>query len=200
MKDKQRFVLKEVALASLACAEFALVATVVLLGISFIPVLSGSMGDTLPVGSVAIASQLDTGLISPGDVVVLPIPEQSPSHYVHRVVSTDITTNGIALRTKGDKNPAVDPWTAVVVSPSTPHVIGYVPLLGYLHNWTTAMWVRFALLGSVLTLILLVMYRLVSNRLPRRKSTLISQPPSDNTTLSSGEVVTVSQEQKLFLL
>jgi signal peptidase len=167
MDARPRFIVRELALGALAIAEFALVTLIAILGVGFSPVLSRSMGDALPVGSVAISVRAPTSSLAKGDVVQLALPDEQSVEYVHRIDEIHPTPQGISVRTKGDANPMRDPWVPVIVSPDTPKVIGYIPALGYVHNWTNQYWMRYLILALVISLLLLVAYRLVMNALKK---------------------------------
>lgn len=64
-----------------------------------------SMGQSLPVGSLVLTTPTELGAVADGDVVTFRNPE-SGVVYTHRVAR--VTDDG--LRTRGDINPAVDPW------------------------------------------------------------------------------------------
>jgi signal peptidase len=88
-----------------------------LLAIAFVPTLfgaeslivtSGSMGKSMPVGSVAVTRLVDARAVSAGDVISFMSPG-SRIPTTHRVVA--VTDDGVdrVFRTKGDANPAQDP-------------------------------------------------------------------------------------------
>lgn len=161
MDARPGFIIRELALGALAIVEFALVAIVLVLGVGFSPVVSGSMGDALPVGSVAISVSTPTSALAKGDVVQLAVPDDNDRIYVHRIEDIQSSSHGTTVHTKGDANPMQDPWTATIVSAHTPKVIGFIPAIGFVHNWGTAAWMRYLILGLVIALLALVCVRLM---------------------------------------
>src|SRR5919204_6727380 len=86
-------------------------AALLLLGFRPIAVYSGSMRPTLPVGSLAVERPAPTAAIRAGDVITFRDPYVAGRVVTHRVVALLHTPRGLAYRTKGDANPARDPWT-----------------------------------------------------------------------------------------
>jgi signal peptidase I len=87
----------------------------------------GSMDDTLPRGSIAYEEVVPAARIRVGDVITY----RPPGHarlVTHRVVSIGAHR---LLRTRGDANPAPDPWTFRLASPTQARVVGHVPVAGY---------------------------------------------------------------------
>lgn len=117
-------------LTLLAC--FALLMAVAVLPSAFgYPTLSvqgGSMGTSLPRGSVAIARWVPADEVQLGYVIVVDQAGQSPK--VHRVVSIEDEDGRIVARTKGDANAAVDPGEHVLRGRVAVQTYA-IPLLGY---------------------------------------------------------------------
>ena len=130
------------------------------LGIGFAPVLTDSMSPELDAGSVAITRRKSTQELAVGDVVILPLPDGDGQRYLHRIVEVRPAGDRIHVRTKGDQNPLVDPWTLHVASASAPVAIASIPHLGWTTNilrWTL---VRLVLGGVVVTFLLVGSMRL----------------------------------------
>lgn len=172
MSARHKRILKEVGLGVVAAVEFALVVFVLGWKVGFSPVLSGSMGSSLPTGSIAVTAQKLTEEVRVGDIVRLPFPGGASGQYVHRIVDLTATPEGYHIRTKGDANPTVDAWQVVIVSTYTPHVIGYIPLVGYLHQWTNHVWAKTSLLVSIVGFLALAGYRLVARAVTPESNTL----------------------------
>jgi signal peptidase len=119
-----------------ALAVFSYLALMVL-GYRPAVVYSGSMVPTLKVGSVALDRTIPARDVKVGDVITFTDPFVSNRLVTHRVVRIFHTPKGLAYRTKGDANPARDPWTVRLpgrvgrVSFSVPYA-GYA--LWYLHT------------------------------------------------------------------
>jgi signal peptidase I len=99
--------------------------------VSFTPVLSGSMRPTFDPGSLILTRQVATSAVRPGDVIVI-VPPGESSSYAHRVQTVTGPAGHPVVTTKGDANPAPDPWKAQLLSTHTTEVIGSVPKLGLL--------------------------------------------------------------------
>lgn len=88
-------------------------------------VRTGSMGRTAPVGSLLLDRPTSVGQLEVGDLVTFHQPD-SGVVYTHRVAA--VGPGG--LRTKGDVNPTVDPWTT-----DDQHLVGKVvaiwPVAGF---------------------------------------------------------------------
>lgn len=81
------------------------------LGYRMLPVLSGSMVPTLPVGTLAVVKPIPADQARDGDVVTFKNP-QGDFLTTHRIVSIRRRADGSRLfRTQGDAVPDVDPWT-----------------------------------------------------------------------------------------
>jgi signal peptidase len=130
------------------------------LGIGFAPVLTDSMSPGLDAGSVAITRRKATQELVVGDVVVLPLPDGDGQRYLHRIVEVRPAGDRIHVRTKGDQNPLVDPWTLHVASASAPVAIASIPHLGWTTNILGRPPVRLVLGGVVVTLLLVGAMRL----------------------------------------
>ncbi|MFN8506986.1 MAG: signal peptidase I [Dehalococcoidia bacterium] len=121
-----------------AVAEWAAVAILaaVLAVVAFEPfgavratvIRGSSMGEAMPLGSVAISVAKDGGAIEPGDVIGF---RQQTGHVVfHRVLSITGEAAGRTAVTKGDANGAADP-NPVSLDGEGARVLAYVPFLGY---------------------------------------------------------------------
>lgn len=107
------------ALATMAALLVAVVAVssaiaTVVLHVRVMPVLSGSMTPTIRTGSIVVAVPVHWERIHRGDVIMY-VP---PSPYalggrsvMHRVVELGVRSGVPTMRTRGDANAAMDPWT-----------------------------------------------------------------------------------------
>jgi signal peptidase len=120
----------------------ALAGLLVLLGVAAVPrifgyptlvVTGGSMGEALPLGSIAITQTVSAGEVRKGDIVVTARENDGEEVTVaHRVERIDDEGASLALTTRGDENEAQDPVPFVAPKAQGVHkVIGHVPYAGY---------------------------------------------------------------------
>jgi signal peptidase I len=117
-------------LALLAAAlSFSAVLVPRALGYGTLAVLSGSMGEAAPTGSLVIGSWRSAGEIGVGDVILARRAGRAP--VLHRVISLKRGGGEVVLRLKGDANPAPDPeeYTLPERVMRKDHAL---PLIGYL--------------------------------------------------------------------
>ena len=121
-------------LALLAIAALMLgIAASMFLGFRWVTVYGGSMGDSLPAGSVAITHAVDADSIEVGDAVIAGNgPGRTP--FIHRVVEIQVIDGQRVATTKGDANDAVDA-DMVVLAGEGERVQFSIPYLGYALNW-----------------------------------------------------------------
>ncbi len=128
-----------------------------LLGYPTVTVQGGSMGDSLPGGSVAITRWVPANEVEVGDVILIGGEGSGASQKIHRVVSIEEQAGELVAVTKGDANVAADPGLQllegrVAVRAHT------IPYLGYAADFlrTRLGWTLFVLLPiSVLCLLTL---------------------------------------------
>jgi signal peptidase I len=99
------------------------------LHVSVQPVLTGSMRPTYAPGWAIVSRAIPVSQIRPGMVVIFVPPHRSAS-YAHRVVSVSGSPDQPVITTKGDANPAADPWHARISAHSIQEVVWGVPWLG----------------------------------------------------------------------
>ena len=94
-------------------------------------VLSGSMAPTLRTGALIASVPVEATDIEVGELVTFapPAPFGTPggAPIVHRVVEVDRAGGDVLVRTKGDANATVDPWT-LNASRSTVFRVGWSSL------------------------------------------------------------------------
>jgi signal peptidase len=115
------------AVVTLVVAYAALLA----IGLKPVSVYSGSMRPTLGVGSLAVDRVVPASTVRVGDVITFNDPYTKGRLVTHRVAQIVPTKQGLAYRTKGDANPARDPW-AIRLNDRVGRVAFDVPLAGYL--------------------------------------------------------------------
>ena len=122
-------------LGTLATAALAAMA-----GIAFVPSLlgyreyvvdGGSMGASLPRGSLAFDTAVPSAALKVGDVITY-TPPLHQTRVTHRIAWIGRAGSGArAFRTKGDSNASADPWRFTLRQPTQARVAFHVPLLGY---------------------------------------------------------------------
>jgi signal peptidase I len=95
-------------------------------------VLSGSMRPGMPVGTVVVTAPVPAAQIRRGDVITFHPPGRSDIVVTHRVIAIEQPVGDPQARfiTRGDANPAPDPWAIPVVGTAQRRVF-HLQLLGY---------------------------------------------------------------------
>jgi signal peptidase len=116
-------------------------------------VYSGSMVPTLGVGSLVFEKSVPASTVKVGDVITFTDPYVPGKLVTHRIIRIAKTDHGLAYRTKGDANPARDPWTIAL-----PNQVGKasfsVPYVGYLLVYSRTREVRTGLIILVSIMLL----------------------------------------------
>ena len=109
------------------------------------PVLSDSMAPKMPVGSLALTVPIPRDTVRVGDVIVFTNPNQPGIRVIHRVAHifgadesasfSNWSNDVLFVTTKGDDNPAADPWVVTMSEPSVWHLQTSVPYLGQPAIW-----------------------------------------------------------------
>jgi signal peptidase len=113
-------------------ATVALALLIAIVHIHFMRVASPSMEPTIRVGDVVVVRQQAAMELRPGQVVVLPVPDEGGAMYVHRITNVRLDDGQVFVTTKGDANPAPDPWELRIDSADVPLVVGQIPMPGVL--------------------------------------------------------------------
>ncbi len=135
----------------LACLAYAGAS---LAGYKSAPVLSGSMSDIMPVGSLVIVKPESATRVRVGEVVMFSPPGYF-GHYTHRVHSITGPPNNRLFTTKGDMNKAPDPWQLRSINGKgrVGRYVGDIPFAGYFveyaHDWRIKLALLVALLLGV---------------------------------------------------
>jgi signal peptidase len=105
-----------------------------LLGMQRYVITTGSMTGTYDVGSLVFDRAVPARDLHVGDVVTyLPPVTSGVDHLVtHRLVSIRTHGGHTTYRTKGDANPAPDPWTFELTGTTQPRVVFSLPYVGRL--------------------------------------------------------------------
>ena len=121
----------------LTAAAVALAAAVLLpalLGFQRYVITSGSMTGTYDRGSLVYDRVVPTSSLKVGDVITYAPPRGAgPAGLVtHRIHSITPQPGGVRVfRTKGDFNPAPDPWTFTLRDPTQAKVAFHLPYVGF---------------------------------------------------------------------
>lgn len=93
--------------------------------------LTGSMAPGIMPGDVVVTAPRPAADIEVGDVISYQIPIEDHRVETHRVTEVIHEKDGsLAIRTKGDANDNVDPWTAVIQEDTVWEMQAVVPKLG----------------------------------------------------------------------
>ncbi|WP_372789008.1 signal peptidase I [Paraconexibacter sp.] len=130
-----------------------------LLGYERYVIVSGSMTGTIDTGSIVYAKAVPTESLVVGDVITYAPPAgASPTELVtHRIASITPGPRGERVYvTKGDHNPAVDPWTFTLTAPTQAREQFHVPYVGYVFAALSVREIRMAVIGGPALLIALL--------------------------------------------
>jgi signal peptidase I len=123
-------IIRDVALVLSVLATIGLALVVAVLHIHFMRVISPSMEPSVRVGDVVVLKPVSTANLAEGQIVVLPVPDEGGVMYAHRLTSVRKVDGKVVVTTKGDANPAPDPWELQIESASVPLVVGQIPVPG----------------------------------------------------------------------
>lgn len=108
----------------------------VLLHVRVVSVLTGSMKPHYAPGSMVITSETATSDLRVGDVIAFRPPANfdtpTGQPIMHRITGITTTNGTIQVRTRGDANPAADPWVLDLTQVKTQRAVAVVPLAGNL--------------------------------------------------------------------
>lgn len=119
------------ALVVLGCGAYLLPS---LMGYERYVITGGSMSGSIEKGSVIFTQARPVTDLKVGDVITYLPPADSGvgTLVTHRISEIEQDDAGRSvLRTKGDANASVDPWTFSLLADTQPVVAGSVPALGY---------------------------------------------------------------------
>lgn len=123
--------LRMVCAVGLACVFAGLALTIVVLHLGIRTVLTGSMRPTYGPGAVVVTEPLPVSHLRPGMIVLFILPGEH-AVFAHRITSVRGPRSAPIVTTKGDANPAPDPWHAQLKSATVPQVVATVPWVGRL--------------------------------------------------------------------
>ncbi len=109
----------------------------------------GSMGATVPRGSIAYDEVVPAARIRLGDVITYRPPGRDPRLVTHRVVWIGRDGRGERLfRTSGDANAAADPWRFRLARREQARLAFHVPVAGFVLAALSVRAVRMAVIGG----------------------------------------------------
>ena len=123
-------IVRDSALVLGVLATIGLALLVVVVHFHFMRVISPSMEPAVRVGNVVVLKPISTMNLVEGQVVILPVPDEGGVMYAHRLTSVREVDGKVVVTTKGDANPAADPWELQIESASVPLVVGQIPVPG----------------------------------------------------------------------
>ena len=128
---RTRLVVKSalVALLAAGCLGYAL-----LFAFHLQPVvmLTGSMGSTVPPGSLVVDREVAPATLTVGDIITFQKPLGRPGLDTHRIIAITDSNGHTSYQTKGDANRIPDPWTLQFKGQPAHEVIYTIPHLGWL--------------------------------------------------------------------
>ncbi|MHB8668962.1 MAG: S24/S26 family peptidase [Acidimicrobiales bacterium] len=131
-------------------------------------VLTGSMGSTVPAGSIAIETPEPASAVAVGQIVSFQAPTGAHQIETHRVLRVVQSGAQPIIQTKGDANSQPDPWLARLDGTQVWRVRHVVPFAGWAVNWLRRPIVhRIATLAAPATLALLWLSAIWGRRRPR---------------------------------
>lgn len=103
------------------------------LGYRTMTMLTGSMAPMIEPGDVTVVTPIAVEDVTEGMVITYHQPIGDRSLVTHRVVEVQRDAAGaVTVRTQGDANEAIDPWTATLQGDTAYQVRAVVPELGHL--------------------------------------------------------------------
>jgi len=96
--------------------------------VQIVRVVSDSMAPTIHRGDSLIFKAQKTVDIDEGEILLLPLADESGASYVHRVIEKKMVKNSaVEVVTKGDANPVVDDWRITITSAKVPVYVATLP-------------------------------------------------------------------------
>jgi signal peptidase len=145
-------------LAGVIVASAFAYAALLVAGFRPVAVYSGSMVPALRVGSIAVDRPVAASSVRVGNVITFTDPYVKGRLVTHRVIRIIHTGKGPAYQTKGDANPARDPWT-VRLPDRVGRVRFDIPVAGYILWYSHTREVRTALIAVAALLVLVGLLR-----------------------------------------
>lgn len=116
-----------------------------------VPVLSGSMAPDMRRGDIAIVVPVAAEAVRPGDVILFDHPQIPDRPVIHRVIEVIDDTDGLRYRTRGDANPAPDPWEVNSQARGEMHRrVWTIPMVGLVLLWARTGFARLLVVAVML--------------------------------------------------
>jgi signal peptidase I len=116
--------------------------------------LTGSMGTTIPPGSLVIDREVAPTTLKVGDMITFQKPLGQPGLDTHRIIAINRSNGHTSYQTKGDANPTPDPWTIQFQGQAAHQVTYTIPRLGWLLLFLRTPIARDLILAAVLLTLL----------------------------------------------
>jgi signal peptidase I len=126
--------------------------------------LTGSMGKTMPPGSLVLTRPVAPATLGVGDVITFQKPLGATGLDTHRIVGIERSSGHTTYRTKGDANAEPDPWVIEFERGHVAHrVVGSVPHAGRLLIWADGPFLAFPLAGLIASIVLSTIVKLIAS-------------------------------------
>lgn len=152
------------------CLIVAATAVAPLFGYGTYVIYGGSMGASLPRGSLAVTERVDTDGLRVGDVIAM---KRHGSTTLHRITSVDIEDGQPVVTTWGDANEGPDA-APVILSGRGDRLMFSIPYLGYLLHFARGPLGRLLLIGVPLIALAVLLWR--EGRAPQSKTAAPGAP------------------------
>jgi signal peptidase I len=129
-----------------------------LVGFNRYVITGKSMTGSINIGSIVYDRTVPTSSLKVGDVITYVPPKSSGVRHLvtHRIIWVGHDSHGRRIyRTKGDNNPAADPWNKFTLGREVPKVVFHVPYVGYALTSLSQPKARMVLIGLPAILIAL---------------------------------------------
>lgn len=137
-----------------------------------VTVLTASMGEFAPAGSVLISTPVPSTSVAVGDVITYRIPVGDHRVVTHRVVEVVEGGDAPVVRTRGDANDTPDPWLARLAPGPVWKGRFAVPGAGFAVSWLRQPWLQALLVRAVPLLLAVAWLRTIWRPGPRRRPVL----------------------------
>jgi signal peptidase len=124
--------------------------------------LAGSMGDTIPTGSLVLTRSVSPSTLRVGDVITFEKPRGAAGLDTHRLIRIDRSNGHTTYRTQGDANAVGDPWVLEFEQGQSAHrVVASVPHVGLLLVWARSPFWAFGLVALIALILLSTIMKMI---------------------------------------
>ena len=125
--------------------------------------LSGSMGDTIPTGSLVLTRSASPSTLRVGDVITFEKPLGAAGLDTHRLIRIDRSNGHTTYRTQGDANAVADPWVLEFEQDQIAHrVVASIPRAGLLLMWARSPLLAFGLVALIALILLSTIMKMIA--------------------------------------